>query len=142
MTISTRGFGMVNLLIIEAYFPLASLYRLEFEDEGYRVFLAQNSQAALGIASREDIDVAIIDEQLSDNEVEALIQELKERLPNMHPVCSVSTVSTKSYIALCDETYTKSFDLAQLKETVERVLASFGNFRSIPHNRLSRLHPE
>ena len=127
----------MNLLIIETYSPLASLYRLEFEDEGYRVFVAQNSQVAVDIASREDIDVVIIDEQLSDTKVKALIQELKERLPNMHPVCSVSTVSTKSYMALCDETYIKSFDLSQLKKTVESILSSCGKFRSMPDNKLS-----
>lgn len=131
---------MVNLLIIETYSPLASLYRMEFEDEGHCVFLAQNSQMAVDIASREDIDVAIIDEQLPDTNVEALIQEIKEHSPGMGgPVCSVNERSAKSYIALCDETYTKSSDMAQLKETVKRVLSSSGKAGSMLGYRVASL---
>lgn len=116
---------MANILIVESYPPLGLLYCEEFRDEGHQVFLAQRGQAAEEIASREYVDVVVIDEALPDIKAETLIEHLKTLHPRMQgPVCSVNELSEKSYTVLCQEHYIKTSSLTQLKTAVKRVLST------------------
>ncbi len=70
-----------SVLIIEDDPALNQMLSLHFEDQGLRVFSAEQCAAGLQIASSERVDVILLDQQLPDGEGIALLPRLIEVQP-------------------------------------------------------------
>ena len=116
---------MSNILIIESYTTLGSLYSEIFREEGYGVFIAKSGEEAIDIASRERIDLVIIDEKLPDIRSEEVIKKIRELQPHMKgAVCAISEFTQDTYVALCEESFFKDSDIYDLEEKVRKTISS------------------
>lgn len=114
---------MANILIVESYRTLGSLYREVLEEEGHAVFVTISGKEAIELASRHHIDLAIVEEGLPDLSTEDLLERLKRLQPNMQgTVCTVTDFGAQSQTDLCDENVLKTPDFTLLQEKVRKVL--------------------
>jgi DNA-binding NtrC family response regulator len=114
---------MATILIVDPYHTVGLLYREIFEEEGHRVFLAFNGKEAIDCAIRERIDVAIVDERLTDIKAETVLEKLKQLQPHAQgTVCTVSESGLPSYEHLCDESFFKTSDYTKLQEKIRKLL--------------------
>jgi DNA-binding NtrC family response regulator len=98
-----------------------------FEDEGYRVVLAQDGRETLDVVAAENPDVAILDIRMplqSGFDVAEDIRDLNPHLPiifytNHDDICTLDQRS--QYAAAC---VAKSSDFTELLIAVNRVLTS------------------
>jgi DNA-binding response OmpR family regulator len=133
---------MANILIVESYHTLGSLYREVLEEEGHRVFVAIKGREAIELASRQHIDLAIVEEGLLDLSAEDLLEQLKQLQPDMQgTVCNVTDFDTQSQTHLCDENVLKTPDFTLLQEKVRKVLQESSTESFSLGNRPHTLHP-
>ena len=93
------------------------------EEEGHAVFVTISGKEAIELASRQYIDLAIVEEGLSDLSAEDLLGRLKRLQPNMQgTVCTVTDFGAQSKTDLCDENVLKTPDFTLLQEKVRKVL--------------------
>jgi DNA-binding NtrC family response regulator len=123
---------MARILIVDSYRNLDALYLEILESEGHCVFIATSGKEAVGIATREHIDLAIVDEKLPDCKSENLIKELNVIEPH-RTVCSVTEFGSLSASALCEERFIKSSDTKALKEKIESLLKKDSRDSSVVH---------
>jgi DNA-binding NtrC family response regulator len=100
-TLERKKLSMARILIVDSYRNLDALYLEILESEGHCIFIATSGKEAVAIATREHIDLAIVDEKLPDCKSENLIEELKVIEPH-RTVCSVTEFSSLSVSALCE----------------------------------------
>jgi len=114
---------MANILIVESYRTLGSLYGEVLEEEGHAVFVTISGKEAIELASRQRIDLAIVEEGLQDLSAEDLLERLKRLQPNMQgTVCTVTDFGAQSQTDLCDENVLKTPDFTILQAKVRKVL--------------------
>jgi DNA-binding response OmpR family regulator len=114
---------MANILIVESYRSLGSLYREVLEEEGHTVFVTISGKEALEFASGQSIDVAIVEQGLPDLNAEELLDRLRQLQPNLQgTVCTVSDFNVQSKGDLCDENILKTPDFTILQEKVKKLL--------------------
>jgi DNA-binding response OmpR family regulator len=114
---------MANILIAESYRTLGSLYREVLEEEGHAVFVTISGKEAIKLASRRQVDLAIVEQGLPDLSAEDLLERLKRLQPNMQgTVCTVTDYDAQSRTDLCDENVLKTPDFTLLQEKVRKVL--------------------
>ncbi|MGD8229633.1 MAG: response regulator [Desulfobacteraceae bacterium] len=114
---------MANILIVESYRSLGSLYREVLEEEGYTVFVTITGKEALELASAKNIDLAVVEEGLPDLSAEKLLEQLRQLQPNMQgTVCTVTDFNAESKEDLCDENILKTPDFTILQEKVKKLL--------------------
>ena len=110
---------MANILIIESYRSLGSLYREVLEEEGHGVFVTTSGKEAIELASSHRIDLAIVEEALPGLNAEELPKQLRQLQPNMQgTVCTVTDFDAPSKTDLCDENVLKTPDFTILQEKV------------------------
>jgi DNA-binding response OmpR family regulator len=116
---------MANILIIESYPTLGSLYSEVCEEEGHYVFIAKSGEEAIDIAMREHIDLVIIDERLPDIRSEEVIKKIKELQPHMKgAVCARSEFTQDNYVALCEESFFKDSGISKVEGKVRKIISS------------------
>ena len=71
-----------GVLIIEDDPALNQMLGLHFEDQGFRVFSAEQCEAGFQVASNEPVDVILLDQQLPDGEGIALLPRLMDVRPD------------------------------------------------------------
>jgi DNA-binding response OmpR family regulator len=114
---------MANILIVESYRNLGSLYREVLEEEGHGVFVAISGKEALELASCQHVDLAIVEQGLPDLHAEELLEQLRQLQPNLRgTVCTVTDFNAQSKADLCDENILKSQDFTKLQEKVKKLL--------------------
>ncbi len=114
---------MANILIVESYFTLGSLYREVLEEEGHRVYVALKGKEAIDLASQQHIDVAVVEEELPDFNSEELIKNLKQLQPHMQgAICTLTESPSKASKNLCDENIVKTPDFTILQEKIKALL--------------------
>lgn len=109
-----------RLLIVEDDPNLRLLYKEEFEEEGYEVFVAGTGEGALEIARSHPIDGAILDIRLGNEDGIALMRNLLRERPNLPVVLNSAYTTFKSdFSSWAAERYVvKSSDLSELKSAV------------------------
>lgn len=114
---------MANILIVESYRSLGSLYREVLEEEGHGVFVTISGKEAIELASSQHIDLAIVEEGLPDLNAEELLKHLRQLQPNMQgTVCTVTDFDAPSKTDLCDENVLKTPDFTILQDKVKKLL--------------------
>ena len=113
---------MANILVIDSYISIGLLYREVLQERGHRVFLATNGTEALLQGLRENIDIVVTDNSLSDFEAEEVLAELKRIQPQIRAILSVSrTFGSPVNPDLWNAILMKTNDFRKLETTIERL---------------------
>ena len=113
-----------TLLVVDDDPSLNELYRLELEDEGYRVLTAVNGQEALDRLRAEPADLVVLDirmEGMDGLETLAEIFKVRRELPVVINT-AYSNFKTDFGTWSADAYVVKSSDLTELKTRVREVL--------------------
>ncbi len=113
-----------TLLVVDDDPSLNELYRLELEDEGYRVLTAVNGQEALDRLRAEPADLVVLDirmEGMDGLETLAEIFKVRRELPVVINT-AYSNFKTDFGTWSADAYVVKSSDLSELKTRVREVL--------------------
>ena len=110
----------INILLVIGYPNLASLYRNILAEEGYNVFVASNGKDAETLISREQIDLAVIDESPPHKNIAGLIDRIRHLLPHPHiTLCSMLDGFKYSYF--CDDSFVKNSDFTIFQEKINQL---------------------
>jgi CheY-like chemotaxis protein len=113
---------MANILIVDSYLAVGLLYREVLHERGHRVFLAMNGKDALVLVLHEDIDIAVVDDKLSDFKAEDLLDRLKHRQPDVQGILSVSsTFGPAPEPGFWQAIFSKTHDFRVLESVVENL---------------------
>ena len=111
---------MANILLVESYKNLASLYQTILTDEGHHVLVVSDCEKAMEHALTAKFE--LVDEGLPDRCEEELIRNLKKIQPHIKAiVCSLDEFSPTTYLHLCDEGFIKTYDYTILQEKIKRL---------------------
>lgn len=115
---------MKKVLVADDEVSMRKLYERELKKVGYEVLLAANAHEAVQKAREERPDVVVLDIRMPGMDgIEAMGRILEEN--NTVPVIINTAYSTyqDSYLSWPAHAYlTKSSDVTELKETIQRVL--------------------
>ena len=126
---------MANILIVDTYRTVGLLYQQIFEEEGHRVFLAFSGKEAIDWAMRERIDVAVVDQRLTDIEAEEVLEKLKHLQPHAQgTVCTVAGFEPVPRPDLCDDSFFKTSDYSELQEKIRKLLGQVSPDMSTKEN--------
>ena len=126
---------METLLIVEDDRNQRALYRMELEDEGYRVVTACGGQEALQAAALERPDLVVLNPHMRGREADGALRRIKAFDPDL-PVIAYTGYTLRpsaSQMDLADACLVKSSDLGPLKRAVSDLLARTGEGRRRPH---------
>lgn len=119
-----------SILVVDDEPKILEVVAALLESKGFRVFLADNGQAALDLFSRQNITLVILDLMmpgLSGEEVCALIRK-KSRVPVIMLTAKAEEENVVQGLGLgADDYITKPFGLQELYARVEAVLRRTGN---------------
>ena len=119
-----------SILVVDDEPKILEVVAALLESKGFRVFLADNGQAALDLFSRQNITLVILDLMmpgLSGEEVCALIRK-KSRVPVIMLTAKAEEEDVVKGLGLgADDYITKPFGLQELYARVEAVLRRTGN---------------
>jgi CheY-like chemotaxis protein len=113
---------MANILIIDGYSAISSLYCEILEEYGHYVFPANSGMEALLVALNKIIEIAVVDDRLPDFDAEEVFTRLKQLQPHVLGILSVSTIFGPAPDAQrWDGLFTKSADYTLLVAEVDRL---------------------
>lgn len=119
-----------SILVVDDEPKILEVVAALLESKGFRVFLADNGQAALDLFSRQNITLVILDLMmpgLSGEEVCALIRK-KSRVPVIMLTAKAEEENVVQGLGLgADDYITKPFGLQELYARVEAVLRRTGD---------------
>ena len=120
---------MANILIVESYFALSLLYREVLEECGHHVFLSASGREALVVALHKSIDIAVVDDKLTDFSAKDFFIRLKQLQPHVRGILTVSSIfGSASNGERWDGVIGKNSDYTLLRAEIDR-LAGLGNAR-------------
>ena len=116
---------MQKILIVEDEKNLRSLYKSEFTEEGYSVFLASNGKEALELFDKESPDLIIMDIRIPNADG---IEVMKRMLGKNKDIPIIINSAYSSYMddfmSWAAKAYIiKSSDLSELKSKVKEYIA-------------------
>ena len=114
----------MKILVVDDQAPITLFSKLELEDEGYNVVIANNGDEALRLFSEESPDLVTLDIKMSyDNEGLDILQKMKA-LNNAIPIILFSAFDFKDdFITWAADAYiTKTSDMTELKDTIQKLL--------------------
>jgi DNA-binding NarL/FixJ family response regulator len=116
---------MANILIVDSYNAVSSLYCEVLEEYGHHAFPAASGKEALLVALYKTIDIAIVDDKLPDFSAHEVFTRLKQLHPDLRGILSVSSIfGTATEVENWDGWIIKSSDYTVLEGEVGRVAGS------------------
>jgi CheY-like chemotaxis protein len=113
---------MANILIVDSYAAVSSLYCEVLEEYGHHAFPAASGREALLVALYKTIDIAIVDDKLPDFSAHEVFTRLKQLQPHLCGILSVSsTFDTAPDVERWDGWIIKSSDYTVLEGEVGRL---------------------
>ena len=118
-----------TLLVVDDDQPLRDLYRLEFEEEGYRVLTAEGGREAMETLGRQRADLVILDLRMSGMDGLDTLDALLESHRDLPVVINSAYPNFKGDFGTwsADAYVVKSPNLDELKRRVREVLAQRGS---------------
>ena len=114
---------MANILIVDSYPAISSLYCEALEEYGHHVFPAKSGMEALLVALNKIIDIAVVDDTLPDLDAEEVITRLKQLQPHVLGILSISSIFGPAPDGQrWDGLFTKSADYTLLEAEVDRLI--------------------
>ncbi|GAB4434486.1 MAG: response regulator [bacterium] len=115
-----------KILVVDDEENIRLLYKLDLEDEGYEVEVAESGEAALEKLKSFSPDVITLDIKMPGMSGIETLHEIKTRFADRNiPVilCTAFEEFKQDFSTWASEAYiTKSHDLTELKETIKRLL--------------------
>jgi len=113
----------MKILVVDDDLHIQRLYKEEFEEEGYEVFIASNGQEAIDLFNREDPDIVTLDILLPDIDGIRLLRQMKEKNPKVPIIMSTAYDYRDDFAVWASEAYiVKSSDLDELKATIKKLI--------------------
>jgi len=117
---------MQKVLIVDDEENVRKLYKVELEDEGYKVITAGNGEEAMQTLDEEKIDLVTLDIKMPGTDgIELLgkIRHFDRNIPIV--VCSAYPSYKQDFHVWGAEAYiVKSADLSELKSTLKQLLTA------------------
>jgi DNA-binding response OmpR family regulator len=114
----------MKILVVDDDLHIQRLYKEEFEEEGYEVFIASNGQEAIELFNREDPDLVTLDILLPDIDGIRLLRQMKEKNPKVPIIMSTAYDYRDDFAVWASEAYiVKSSDLDELKATIKKLMS-------------------
>lgn len=114
----------MKILVVDDDLHIQRLYKEEFEEEGYEVFIASNGQEAIDLFNREDPDIVTLDILLPDIDGIRLLRQMKEKNPKVPIIMSTAYDYRDDFAVWASEAYiVKSSDLDELKATIKKLMS-------------------
>ena len=115
---------MSKLLIVEDEKNLRTLYKKEFEKDGYEVYLASEGNEALNIVEKENPDLIVIDIRMSGMDgIEAMKKILNKNKDIPIIINSAYSSYMDNFMSWAAKAYViKSSDLTELKSKVKEFI--------------------
>jgi DNA-binding NtrC family response regulator len=115
---------MQRILIVDDEPSIRSLYQLEFEDSGFDVRTAADSESALRLVRDWSPHLVVLDVRLGDECGLDLLRRMVELRPELRSVIVTAYAGYKDDFAswLADAFLPKSQDLGELRHTVSELL--------------------
>jgi DNA-binding response OmpR family regulator len=116
---------MSKLLVVDDETYIRMLYKKEFENDGYEVFVASDSDEALKMMEAHRPELVILDIELGDESGLNLLNRLRQEFRGCAVVLNsaYSTYKSDFQTWLADAYIMKSSDLKPLKNKVKSLLA-------------------
>lgn len=113
----------MKILVVDDDLHIQRLYKEEFEEEGYEVFIASNGQEAIDLFNRENPDLVTLDILLPDIDGIRLLRQMKEKNPKVPIIMSTAYDYRDDFAVWASEAYlVKSSDLDELKATIKKLI--------------------
>jgi len=113
----------MKILVVDDDLHIQRLYKEEFEEEGYEVFIASNGQEAIDLFNRENPDLVTLDILLPDIDGIRLLRQMKEKNPKVPIIMSTAYDYRDDFAVWASEAYlVKSSDLDELKATIKKLV--------------------
>ena len=113
---------MANILVAGGFLTTALLYREVLQDEGHRVLLAMNGEEGQEFVERGQIDLVIVDGNLSDFEVSEFLRKLKLLQPHLLGVlCVWDSHGVSVDRNLWDGFYLKTKNYTSLQTVIQKL---------------------
>lgn len=90
---------MANILIVDSYPAVSSLYCEVLEESGHHVHPATSGREALLVAVHKTIDIAIVDDRLPDFSANEVLIRLKQLQPHVRGILTVTSIFGAPYDA-------------------------------------------
>jgi DNA-binding NtrC family response regulator len=117
---------MKTVLFVDDDEAYRQICRRVFEDEGYRVLLAEDGMQAMAVVNAESLDVVILDvrmPRMSGLDVAEKIKAIKPKLPIILYTANDEICSIDRRARLAEACIDKSSDFTELAIAVSRVLS-------------------
>lgn len=118
-----------TILIVEDEEHLLKLYKMELEEEGYRVLTAPSVNEGLKFLENENVDILILDIMFPEGSSVERIDEFLKRNKKLKVVINTAYPTYKFDFKTwaADAFITKSSDLGELKNTIRNLLSKNSN---------------
>jgi len=115
-----------KVLIVEDEKHLLDLYRLELEEEGYKVATAESGKAALKVSESFEPDLVVLDIRLGDEEGLRVLSDLKYQKKDRPVILNSAYTHYKHDFSSwsADAYVVKSGDMSELKDKIRSLLQS------------------
>lgn len=115
---------MPRILIVDDEPSIGTLYKEEFEDEGYDVRTAANGEEALAALDVFEPDVVTLDIKMPGMDGIEVLRTIKEHHRDLPVILCTAYDEYKADFQswACDAYVVKSSDLGELKQAVKRAL--------------------
>jgi DNA-binding response OmpR family regulator len=116
---------MCRVLIVEDERNLLDLYRMELEDEGYKVATAESAAIALQVSDEFNPDLVVLDIKLGEEEGLRVLSDLKNQRRERPVIINTAYTHYKHDFTTwaADAYVVKSGDMTELKSKIRFLLA-------------------
>ncbi|KJR41787.1 response regulator receiver protein [Candidatus Magnetoovum chiemensis] len=113
----------MKILIVDDDPHLRALYKEEFQDDGYEVFIASSGKEALDMFMEQLPDIVTLDILMPGMDGIEVLRKMKEKKPQLPVIMSTAYDYRDDFAVWASDAYVvKSADLTELKSTVKRLL--------------------
>lgn len=123
----------MNILISEDEYDIRNLLKISLEDEGYRVFEAEDGIKALNILKKEDVDLAILDVMMPRLDGFNLLRKIRETSTMPVIFLTARTADMDKVLGLslgADDYLAKPFSVSELLARVAAQLRRSSEYSS------------
>jgi CheY-like chemotaxis protein len=115
---------MKKILVVDDEANIRELYKEEFEDMGYEVITVNDGVQALAAMGKTKFDLVTLDMRMENMDGIETLRKMKEKdsaLPVI--ICTAYEEYKHDFGSWCSDAYVvKSSDMAQLRETVKKII--------------------
>ncbi len=115
---------MKKILVVDDEANIRELYKEEFEDMGYAVITVNDGVQALAAMDKTKFDLVTLDMRMENMDGIETLRKMKEKdsaLPVI--ICTAYEEYKHDFGSWCSDAYVvKSSDMAQLRETVKKII--------------------